>query len=151
MNKKISLPLFGSYNWHLWRSIPLIRTAPVIVYALLFEDTWIYQFRTMMQMLPEKVQLFSNIVNNILAAGKFNQLVYNYPIRIPERFSLVIRSLLTQEGICLTLEPGFKFLEVKQLAFQFATSEKKCLFTILSSLISHLVTLLVGKPEKLFH
>ncbi|XP_060183828.1 protein ACTIVITY OF BC1 COMPLEX KINASE 1, chloroplastic-like [Lycium barbarum] len=44
--------------------------------------------------------------------GKFNQLVYNYPIRIPERFSLVIRSLLTQEGICLTLEPRFKFLEV---------------------------------------
>lgn len=48
-------------------------------------------------------------------AGKFNQLVYNYPIRIPERFSLVIRSLLTQEGICLTLEPGFKFLEVNLL------------------------------------
>ncbi|KAM6561145.1 hypothetical protein CsatA_030384 [Cannabis sativa] len=44
--------------------------------------------------------------------GKFNQLVYNYPIRIPERFSLVIRSLLTQEGICFTLEPNFKFLEV---------------------------------------
>ncbi|KAF6151954.1 hypothetical protein GIB67_010528 [Kingdonia uniflora] len=44
--------------------------------------------------------------------GKFNQLVYQYPIRIPERFSLVIRSLLTQEGICFTLEPGFKFLEV---------------------------------------
>ncbi|GAV77893.1 LOW QUALITY PROTEIN: GTP_EFTU domain-containing protein/ABC1 domain-containing protein/GTP_EFTU_D3 domain-containing protein/GTP_EFTU_D2 domain-containing protein [Cephalotus follicularis] len=44
--------------------------------------------------------------------GKFNQMVYNYPIRIPERFSLVIRSLLTQEGICLMLEPDFKFLEV---------------------------------------
>ncbi|XP_078156493.1 protein ACTIVITY OF BC1 COMPLEX KINASE 1, chloroplastic-like [Carex rostrata] len=44
--------------------------------------------------------------------GKFNQLVYNFPIRIPERFSLVIRSLLTQEGICFTLEPDFKFLEV---------------------------------------
>ncbi|KAF8380855.1 hypothetical protein HHK36_028350 [Tetracentron sinense] len=44
--------------------------------------------------------------------GKFNQLVYQYPIRIPERFSLVIRSLLTQEGICFTLEPDFKFLEV---------------------------------------
>lgn len=44
--------------------------------------------------------------------GKFNQLVYNYPIRIPERFSLVIRSLLTQEGICITLQPDFKFLEV---------------------------------------
>jgi len=38
--------------------------------------------------------------------------VYQYPIRIPERFSLVIRSLLTQEGICMTLQPDFRFLEV---------------------------------------
>ncbi|KAE8734728.1 putative Replication protein A 30 kDa subunit [Hibiscus syriacus] len=44
--------------------------------------------------------------------GQFNKLVYNYPIRIPERFSLVIRSLLTQEGICFKLKPDFKFLEV---------------------------------------
>lgn len=44
--------------------------------------------------------------------SKFNELVFNYPIRIPERYSLVIRSLLTQEGICLTLDPSFHFLEV---------------------------------------
>jgi predicted unusual protein kinase regulating ubiquinone biosynthesis (AarF/ABC1/UbiB family) len=44
--------------------------------------------------------------------GAFNELVYEYPIRIPERFSLVIRSLLTQEGICMTLQPDFRFLEV---------------------------------------
>lgn len=44
--------------------------------------------------------------------SKFNELVYQYPIRIPERYSLVIRSLLTQEGICLTLDPDFHFLEV---------------------------------------
>jgi len=42
----------------------------------------------------------------------FNALVYQYPIRIPERFSLVIRSLLTQEGICMTLSPDFRFLQV---------------------------------------
>jgi predicted unusual protein kinase regulating ubiquinone biosynthesis (AarF/ABC1/UbiB family) len=47
-----------------------------------------------------------------LVTSKFNELVYQYPIRIPERFALVIRSLLTQEGICLTLDPDFKFLEV---------------------------------------
>ncbi|KAK8964831.1 hypothetical protein KSP40_PGU014718 [Platanthera guangdongensis] len=47
-----------------------------------------------------------------IVTGKFNQLVYQYPIRIPERFSLVIRSLLTQEGICFTMQPDFKFLEV---------------------------------------
>lgn len=28
--------------------------------------------------------------------SRFNELVYQYPIRIPERYSLVIRSLLTQ-------------------------------------------------------
>jgi len=44
--------------------------------------------------------------------SKFNELVYQYPIRIPERYSLVIRSLLTQEGICMTLDPEFHFLEV---------------------------------------
>eukprot|EP00891_Asterochloris_glomerata_P003665 jgi/Astpho2/3665/Aster-07866 len=44
--------------------------------------------------------------------SKFNDLVYQYPIRIPERYSLVIRSLLTQEGICMTLSPEFHFLEV---------------------------------------
>eukprot|EP00882_Tetradesmus_deserticola_P010205 GHRQ01010782.1.p2 GENE.GHRQ01010782.1~~GHRQ01010782.1.p2 ORF type:complete len:251 (+),score=136.05 GHRQ01010782.1:1767-2519(+) len=44
--------------------------------------------------------------------SKFNELVYQYPIRIPERYSLVIRSLLTQEGICMTLKPEFHFLEV---------------------------------------
>jgi hypothetical protein len=44
--------------------------------------------------------------------SRFNELVYQYPIRIPERYSLVIRSLLTQEGICLTLNRDFHFLEV---------------------------------------
>jgi predicted unusual protein kinase regulating ubiquinone biosynthesis (AarF/ABC1/UbiB family) len=44
--------------------------------------------------------------------SKFNELVFQYPIRIPERYSLVIRSLLTQEGICMTLDPSFHFLEV---------------------------------------
>lgn len=61
-------------------------------------------------------RLLCNILSHtraLSAVGKFNQLVYNYPIRIPERFSLVIRSLLTQEGICFTLKPDFKFLEVK--------------------------------------
>jgi len=43
---------------------------------------------------------------------QFNKLLFLYPIRVPERFSLVIRALLTQEGICMTLDPNFQFLEV---------------------------------------
>ena len=41
---------------------------------------------------------------------EFNKLLFQYPIRVPERFSLVIRALLTQENICLTLDPSFNFL-----------------------------------------
>ncbi|KAL6775923.1 hypothetical protein ACKKBG_A19085 [Auxenochlorella protothecoides x Auxenochlorella symbiontica] len=43
---------------------------------------------------------------------KFNELVYQYPIRVPERYALVIRSLLTQEGVCLSIDPNFQFLAV---------------------------------------
>jgi predicted unusual protein kinase regulating ubiquinone biosynthesis (AarF/ABC1/UbiB family) len=44
--------------------------------------------------------------------SKFNELVYQYPVRVPERYSLVIRSLLTQEGIAMTLKRDFQFLDV---------------------------------------
>jgi hypothetical protein len=76
-------------------------------------------------------------------AGKFNQLVYNYPIRIPERFSLVIRSLLTQEGICFTLKPDFKFLEVNvpisDLFVQISSWCKGCMQFILRIDISRML------------
>lgn len=42
----------------------------------------------------------------------FNALLLMHPIRVPERFSLVIRALLTQEGICMQLDSSFRFLEV---------------------------------------
>ena len=62
---------------------------------------------------PPPLHLPPNQPNpNSTVTSKFNELVYQYPIRIPERYSLVIRSLLTQEGICLTLKPQFHFLEV---------------------------------------
>jgi predicted unusual protein kinase regulating ubiquinone biosynthesis (AarF/ABC1/UbiB family) len=70
----------------------------------------------------------------IKITGKFNQLVYNYPIRIPEIFSLVIRSLLTQEGICFTLKPDFKFLEVWHVPpSQFLRKQHCTLFNLLQS------------------
>jgi len=44
--------------------------------------------------------------------ARFSKLVYQFPIRIPERFSLVIRALLMQEGICLCLNDEFSIIEV---------------------------------------
>jgi hypothetical protein len=52
------------------------------------------------------------VFNFRTVTSRFNELVFQYPIRIPARYSLVIRSLLTQEGICMTLDPTFHFLEV---------------------------------------
>jgi len=42
----------------------------------------------------------------------FSRLMYQFPMRVPERFSLVIRVLLTLEGICLCLNPDFSVIEV---------------------------------------
>jgi len=44
--------------------------------------------------------------------SRFSKLMYQFPFRVPERFSLVFRALLMQEGICLCLNPGFSIIEV---------------------------------------
>jgi predicted unusual protein kinase regulating ubiquinone biosynthesis (AarF/ABC1/UbiB family) len=43
---------------------------------------------------------------------EFSDLVYQYPFRVPAQFSLIIRSLVTQEGIALSLNPEFKIVEI---------------------------------------
>jgi len=43
---------------------------------------------------------------------QFSELMYDYPFRIPAKFALIIRSLVTQEGIALSLNPNFKIVEV---------------------------------------
>ncbi len=43
---------------------------------------------------------------------EFSELMYEYPFRLPAKFSLIIRSLITQEGLALSLNPNFKIVEV---------------------------------------
>jgi predicted unusual protein kinase regulating ubiquinone biosynthesis (AarF/ABC1/UbiB family) len=43
---------------------------------------------------------------------KFSELVYEYPFRVPAKFALIIRSLVTQEGLALTVNPNFKIVEI---------------------------------------
>lgn len=43
---------------------------------------------------------------------QFSELMYEYPFRIPAKFALIIRSLVTQEGLALSLDPNFKIVEV---------------------------------------
>ncbi|NET88487.1 MAG: AarF/ABC1/UbiB kinase family protein [Kamptonema sp. SIO1D9] len=43
---------------------------------------------------------------------EFSELMYDYPFRVPAKFALIIRSLVTQEGLALSLNPEFKIIEV---------------------------------------
>jgi predicted unusual protein kinase regulating ubiquinone biosynthesis (AarF/ABC1/UbiB family) len=42
----------------------------------------------------------------------FSELMFEYPFRVPAKFALIIRSLVTQEGLALSLNPHFKIVEV---------------------------------------
>lgn len=43
---------------------------------------------------------------------EFSELMFDYPFRVPAKFALIIRSLVTQEGLALTLNPDFRIVEV---------------------------------------
>jgi predicted unusual protein kinase regulating ubiquinone biosynthesis (AarF/ABC1/UbiB family) len=43
---------------------------------------------------------------------QFSELMYEYPFRVPAKFALIIRSLVTQEGLALSLNPDFKIVNV---------------------------------------
>jgi predicted unusual protein kinase regulating ubiquinone biosynthesis (AarF/ABC1/UbiB family) len=43
---------------------------------------------------------------------QFSELMYEYPFRVPAKFALIIRSLVTQEGLALSLNPEFKIVDV---------------------------------------
>ena len=43
---------------------------------------------------------------------RFSELMYEYPFRVPSKFALIIRSLVTQEGLALSINPDFKIVEI---------------------------------------
>ena len=43
---------------------------------------------------------------------QFSELMYDYPFRVPAKFALIIRSLVTQEGLALSLNPEFKIVDI---------------------------------------
>lgn len=43
---------------------------------------------------------------------RFSELMFEYPFRVPAKFALIIRSLVTQEGIALCLNADFRIVDV---------------------------------------
>ncbi|MGK7943294.1 MAG: ABC1 kinase family protein [Microcystaceae cyanobacterium] len=69
--------------------------------------------------IPALERVLGNAINQ--SVGEFNfktitddfsELMYQYPFRVPAKFALIIRSLITQEGLALSLNGDFKIVEV---------------------------------------
>jgi predicted unusual protein kinase regulating ubiquinone biosynthesis (AarF/ABC1/UbiB family) len=43
---------------------------------------------------------------------RFSELMFDYPFRVPARFALIIRAVVSQEGLAMRLDPSFRILQV---------------------------------------
>ena len=68
---------------------------------------------------------------------KFSELMFDYPFRVPARFALIIRAVVSQEGLALRLDPNFKIINVAYpyVARRILTGETKEMLTILLDVI----------------
>lgn len=69
--------------------------------------------------IPALEMVFANVVGQSVGnfnfktiTDEFSELMYEYPFRVPAKFALIIRSLVTQEGLALSLNPDFRIVEV---------------------------------------
>ncbi|MFN5857083.1 MAG: ABC1 kinase family protein [Pseudanabaenaceae cyanobacterium] len=58
--------------------------------------------------MSEKVKDF----NFKVVTDRFSQVMYDYPFCLPAKFALIIRSVITQEGVALSLDPEFRIVQV---------------------------------------
>ncbi len=92
-------------------------------YYLLAKDFQKLGFLTKDQDLQELVEPLKEVLGGSLSAevgsfnlknvtDKFSKLMYSYPFRVPSRFALIIRAVVSQEGLALRLDPEFKILKI---------------------------------------
>jgi len=92
-------------------------------YYLLAKDFQKLGFLTKDQDLQKLVEPLKEVLGKSLGAevgnfnlknvtDKFSKLMYSYPFRVPSRFALIIRAVVSQEGLALRLDPEFKILKI---------------------------------------
>ena len=92
-------------------------------YYLLAKDFQKLGFLTEDQDLKKLVEPLKEVLGGSLNAevgnfnlknvtDKFSKLMYSYPFRVPSRFALIIRAVVSQEGLALRLDPNFKILNI---------------------------------------
>jgi predicted unusual protein kinase regulating ubiquinone biosynthesis (AarF/ABC1/UbiB family) len=92
-------------------------------YGLLAEDFVRLGFLTPETDIRPIIPALEDVLGDIMGASvrdfnfktitdRFSSLMYEYPFRLPSKFALIIRSLVTQEGVALCLNPDFKIVDV---------------------------------------
>ena len=92
-------------------------------YYLLAKDFQKLGFLTKEQDLQKLVEPLKEVLGGSFGAevgnfnlknvtDKFSKLMYSYPFRVPSRFALIIRAVISQEGLALRLDPEFKILKI---------------------------------------
>ena len=69
--------------------------------------------------------------------NKFSELMFDYPFRVPARFALIIRAVISQEGLALRLDPDFKIIDLAYpyVAKRLLTSDTNEMINILLDVI----------------
>ena len=69
--------------------------------------------------------------------NKFSELMFDYPFRVPARFALIIRAVISQEGLALRLDPDFKIIDLAYpyVAKRLLTSDTSEMVNILLDVI----------------
>ncbi|ABM72380.1 possible kinase [Prochlorococcus marinus str. MIT 9515] len=92
-------------------------------YLLMAKDFQKLGFLTKDQDLEQLVEPLKEVLGGAFGAevgnfnlknvtDKFSKLMYSYPFRVPSRFALIIRAVVSQEGLALRLDPEFKILKI---------------------------------------
>ncbi len=92
-------------------------------YLLMAKDFQKLGFLTKEQNLEQLVEPLKEVLGGSFGAevgnfnlknvtDKFSKLMYSYPFRVPSRFALIIRAVVSQEGLALRLDPEFKILKI---------------------------------------
>ena len=85
--------------------------------------------------------------------NKFSELMFDYPFRVPARFALIIRAVISQEGLAIRLDPDFKIIDLAYpyVAKRLLTSDTNEMINILLDVIfDHNGHIRVERIENLF-
>ncbi len=85
---------------------------------------------------------------------KFSKLMYDYPFRVPSRFALIIRAVVSQEGLALRLDPQFKILKIAYpyIAKKLLTDNSEEILEILMDILfDNKGNIQIEKVESLFN